>query len=130
MAGPDHDELEAIFEERAKFFTPKWFGDLLAGRLAPGDTFWAGNYGPALVVVPLIVILALFTALISPGHLGGFFGSFAVAAGIYRIAVLVGLIRSVWRAEAGPTFWRWAGVLWTVFEAVALIWLGLDLFGQ
>ncbi|MBN2741977.1 MAG: hypothetical protein JXR35_13855 [Rhodobacteraceae bacterium] len=128
MANLSKSELDAIHAERTKFFTPQWFGDLFSGRLSPGDTFWIGNYGPALIVVPLLVIVALFTAMAVPGHLGPLFGSFAIGAGIYRVLVLAGLVRSVIRTS-GPKVWRWIGVFWTVFEAVMLIWLGLRLFG-
>ncbi|MBD3804446.1 hypothetical protein BMG00_10955 [Thioclava marina] len=128
MQDMPQSELDAIQAERAKFFTPRWFGDLFAGRLSPGDTFWVGNYGPAMVVVPALVLIALFTAMASPGHLGPLFGGTAILAGLYRIAVLIGLFRSVARTP-GPKGWRIFGLLWTVFEAAILIWLGLRLIG-
>jgi len=128
MANLSKSELDAIHAERTKFFTRQWFGDLFSGRLSPGDTFWAGNYGPALIVVPLLVIVALFTAMAVPGRLGPLFGSVALGAGIYRLLVLTGLVRSIARVS-GPKVWRWIGVFWTLFEAVILIWLGLRLFG-
>ncbi|KFE34155.1 hypothetical protein [Thioclava atlantica] len=126
MQDMPQDEFDAIQAERAKFFTPRWFADLFAGRLSPGDTFWAGNYGPAMLVVPLLVLIALFTAKIAPGHLGPLFGGTAILAGIYRIAVLSGLFRSVRRAS-GPKGWARIGIAWTIFEATLLIWIGLGL---
>ncbi|WP_417807406.1 hypothetical protein [Thioclava sp.] len=128
MANLSKSELNAIHAERTKFFTPQWFGDLFSGRLSPGDTFWIGNYGPALIVVPLLVIVALFTAMAMPGHLEPLFGSVALAVGLYRLVVLSGLVRSVLRTP-GPKVWRWIGVFWTLYEAALLIWLGSRLFG-
>ena len=128
MANLSQSELDAIHAERAKFFTPTWFGDLFAGRLPPGDTFWIGNYGPALIVVPLLVIVALFTAMSAPGHLGALFGIVALVVGLYRLVILSGLLRSV-RRTPGPKAWRWIGLFWTLLEAALLIWLGLRLFG-
>ena len=120
-------ELDAIHADHAKLFTRQWFTRLFLGQLPPGDTFWAGNYGPALFAVPVLVLVALFTALASPGHLSPLFGSAAIIAAIYRGAILLGLIRSVRRAGPGPRIWHGLGLTWTLLETALLLWLGLRL---
>lgn len=45
--------------ESSRIFRPDWFRDLLAGRLSLGETFWAGNYGTALIHQPLVAFLTV-----------------------------------------------------------------------
>ncbi len=113
-------QLDAIEAERAKIFTPQWFGRLFSGRLAPGDTFWVGNYGILLWVVPALVMLMFFVAKFAPGALAPVVTGSLALLGLYRVAVLRALIAST-LSTPGPKGWRWFGVLWTAAEATALL---------
>ena len=121
-------ELDAIAAERAKIFTPKWFARLLSGRLSPGDTFWLGNYGILLWVVPALVMLAMILAMSNPVAMLPTLQAFAGIMGIYRIAILRALIAST-VSTPGPKGWRITGILWTAAEAAGLVgyaWMSLS----
>jgi len=60
----DQTEWEKAAEARKEIFRPKWFGQLLRGELSLGDTFWIGNFGVALVFVPIsFAVMLLMTTL-------------------------------------------------------------------
>ena len=121
-------ELDAIAAERAKIFTPKWFARLLSGRLSPGDTFWLGNYGILLWVVPALVMLAMILAMSNPVAMLPTLQAFAGIMGIYRVAILRALIAAT-VSTPGPKGWRITGILWTMAEAAGLLgyaWMSLS----
>ncbi|MCV2879547.1 hypothetical protein OE699_11880 [Sedimentimonas flavescens] len=123
-------ELDAIAAERAKIFTPKWFARLLSGRLSPGDTFWLGNYGILLWVVPALVMLAMLIAISAPGNLDKLVAVGCAVIGFYRLAILRAQLRTN-RATPGPKGWRRAGVVWTLLEAAGLLLIaGVFIFGR
>ena len=122
---PQH-ELDDIAEEREKIFTPDWFKSLFAGRLAPGDTFWLGNYGVGLFVVPTIVMLALLLAMMAPASMGTVLGAVAGLFGVYRLAILRALVTAS-RATPGPKGWRITGIVVTLIEGLALLGFGASL---
>lgn len=120
-------ELDEILAERQKIFTPKWFVSLVSGRLSPGDTFWLGNYGVLLFVVPTVVLLAMLLAIAVPGQMAPILYAIALLAGLYRVAILRALI-SASVSTPGPKGWRITGILWTAIEAAGLIgyaWMNL-----
>ena len=121
-------ELDAIAAERAKIFTPKWFARLLSGRLSPGDTFWLGNYGILLWVVPALVMLAMILAMSNPVAMLPTLQAFAGIMGIYRVAILRALFAAT-VSTPGPKGWRITGILWTMAEAAGLLgyaWMSLS----
>jgi hypothetical protein len=112
----EFEDLTAVALERRKIFRPEWFRDLLAARLGLGDTFWIGNYGVALVFVPLF----FFIGLVAPAFFGQqayafLYPSFAGLSAIYQFC----LIRAVFicaRRTPEVGGWRWVGVAFTVLN--------------
>ena len=120
MQDTPQSALDAIRAERTRIFSRQWFRDLLAGRLGPGDTFWLGNYGTAMVIVPLVMLLAMILAISAPAAMPSTLAAIAALVGLYRITILRALVVTT-RAAAGPNGWRWTGVVWTGIEAALLL---------
>ncbi len=92
MSELNRKQLETLAVERARIFTPGWFGDLVSGRLGFGDTFWLGLFGVLLFVVPAVVLLAgLIYALATPATVP-FLRVVAGLYGIWAALVLRGLM--------------------------------------
>ena len=92
MNNPSPQELRAIHAARHRSFTPRWFAALFGGRLGVGETFWMGNLGVALVVVPVaLVILLLLLRVDAVGAASAFKSELALLLGLYRAALLRGL---------------------------------------
>ncbi|MBZ4021987.1 hypothetical protein CKO11_05880 [Rhodobacter sp. TJ_12] len=93
MSELNKEELAALERERAKIFTPGWFGDLLRGQLGFGDTFWLGLFGVLLFVVPAVVLIGgLLYALATPAT----FPFLRVISGLYglwALAIVQALLR-------------------------------------
>lgn len=123
MQDTPQSELDAIYAERAKFFSAQWFARLFSGGLTPGDTFWLGNYGVLLWVVPGLMLLAMMLAIAAQTAMVPVLAGIGILIGLYRLAVLRGLVRATLRTP-GPAGWRWVGVLWTLAEGLALIAYG------
>lgn len=110
-------ELDAIAAERARIFSPRWFADLLSGRLGAGDTFWLGNYGIGLMAVPAVMLLAAIIAGTTDASLSVFLAVVLGLAGIYRLAVLRAFLLVI-RRKSGPRGWFRAGAAITAIEAL------------
>ncbi|MFC5737078.1 hypothetical protein [Sinirhodobacter huangdaonensis] len=113
-------EIEKIEAERAKIFTAPWFRDLVAGRLGLGDTFWIGNYGVLLGVVPLVVLISGLLYAQLPDLLTPFLRLFAAALGLWRLVTLRALARARTRLAARGA-WPIAGLIWTLGEAITAV---------
>jgi hypothetical protein len=116
MADLDKTTLENITAMRATYFTPRWFGELLRGRLTPGDTFWIGNFGIELFVVPALVFGTMLLALSNPSATAPMLGVAFASTGLYRLA----LLRGLWITSrvAGLSGWHWTGLGTTLFFAL------------
>lgn len=117
MAELTEREIEKIEAERAKIFTPPWFGDLVAGRLGLGDTFWIGNYGVLLGVVPLVVLVSGLLYAQLPDLMTPFLQLFAAALGLWRLVTLRALAKARARLAARGA-WPIVGLIWTLGEAI------------
>jgi len=116
------------------YFTPKWFRELLLGRLSFGDTFWAGLLGSALVFVPVGVLVAIIVNIYFPGilrevliALNGFYAVYLLL--LLRVVLILG-----W-AYKGAGGWKWFGMLYLIVQTslqCMLVWglitEGLELF--
>lgn len=120
------DQLEKIQSERAKIFSRPWFADLLSGRLGFGDTFWLGNYGVLLFVVPVVVLISGLFYAQAPDGLMPFLRIVGGAMGLWRVCVLRALLITRGRTEARGV-WPIIGLLWTLGEAVTALWYALTL---
>lgn len=123
MLDTPQKELDAINEERAKFFTAEWLTRLFSGRLTPGDTFWLGNYGTLLWIVPGLMLLAMVLAISAQTAMVPILAGIGILIGVFRLAVLRALVATT-LATPGPKGWRWFGVIWTLGEALALMAYG------
>ncbi len=111
-------------EEKTQYFMPKWFLELLLGRLSFGDTFWAGLFGSALILTPIGFMLVIITNIAFPeavlGVLIGIIGFYAVFMTL--------LVRVVFTTGWGCKTvggWRWAGMVYIVLQTsavYALLW--------
>lgn len=107
-------ELADLARERAKIFSPQWFVKLFSARLGFGDTFWLGNYGVLLFIVPAVVLISGVLYAQSVGAMMGFLRAVALAMGLWRLGILQALVR------IGPKgAWPIVGLLWTAGEALA-----------
>jgi len=110
-------EIEKIEAERAKIFTAPWFRDLVAGRLGLGDTFWIGNYGVLLGVVPVVVLISGLLYAQLPDLLTPFLRLFTLALGLWRLITLRALAKARARLAARGA-WPIVGLIWTLGEAI------------
>ncbi|PTX53489.1 hypothetical protein IQ03_00404 [Gemmobacter caeni] len=120
------DKIDAILAERARFFTAGWFRELLAGRMTPGETFWAGTYGPLLFLVPGLVLLAMLLAIFAPAASTPVMALSSIFFGIYLLVLLRALVRSTARATR-PKTWPRVGIIVTLLNALANIGTGVVL---
>ena len=122
MPDPSPEELARIQADRARIFHGQWFRDLIAGRLDFGDTFWLGNYGILLAVVPVLVLLGGLIYAQAPEALAPLLRGAALLLALWRGVVLRALLRL--RARGG---WAITGLIWTGIEALAALRYGLAL---
>jgi len=116
------EELDAIIAERAKIFTPQWFGDLFGARLGYGDTFWLGNFGVLLFVVPAVTLIAGLLYAQAPGVMVPFLQIVVAAYALWLLGVLLAQIR------IGPKGgWAVFGVIWTAGAALSALLTALKL---
>ncbi|SOB90335.1 hypothetical protein SAMN05877809_101170 [Rhodobacter sp. JA431] len=93
MSELDQKQLEALEVERAKIFTPGWFGDLISGRLSFGDTFWLGLFGVLMFVVPAVVLVAGLLYAQATAAMIPFLKVISGLYGIWALAVSQALLR-------------------------------------
>ena len=116
------EELDAIIAERAKIFTPQWFADIFGGRLGYGDTFWLGNFGVLMFVVPAATLIAGILYAQAPGVMMPFLQIVVAAYALWLLGVLFAQIR------IGPKGgWPIFGVIWTAGAALAALITALKL---
>jgi hypothetical protein len=114
----DYDELTRSSQDRRRYFTRAWIRSMLQGREGLGDTFWVGNFGMLLIIVPLAALVPVLLSGVGmgPGLLIPLQGLFLALVGLY----FVGLGRAVFivarrTPQAGP--WRWVGLAYTLAQA-------------
>ena len=104
-----------------KYFMPRWFVWLFAGRLSFGDTFFAGMFGSGLIFVPLGYVIAGFMAVSTPGAMAAMGFWMALFYAVYFSALFPAMLRTGLRVEnAGG--WRWVGIL-LCLAAAAAVWM-------
>lgn len=124
MQDPTPEQISQIQSDRAKIFSSGWFADLLSGRLGFGDTFWLGNYGVLLFVVPAVVLISGLLYAQAPGGLLPFLRIVGGAMGLWRVCILRALL-TVRRRTGARGAWPVVGLLWTLGEAVSALWYAL-----
>lgn len=116
MPDTPQTELDKIVAERTKIFTPQWFKDLLGAHLGFGDTYWLGNFGVLMFVVPAATLIAGLFYAEAPGVMMPFLRLVSVAMGLWLIGVAQALVRL--RPRDG---WSIFGVIWTAGAAIACL---------
>lgn len=117
---PSGIDTASIAAERKRYFTPRWFLDLLAARLSLGDTFWIGGFGTALVFAPFGFTLFLVAHwVLSPGQFRILMGGWITFLTLFHAALWTAIVRTAWRTpQVGG--WRWVGVLVALFNVAAM----------
>ncbi|MCF6273060.1 MAG: hypothetical protein L3J37_07695 [Rhodobacteraceae bacterium] len=105
-------------DEGPKYYSPRWFGALLRGRLSFGDTFFAGVIGPVAILLPVGFVLAGFVAVQAPQRMDGLFLFFALVYALYVSALLPAVWLSAARAKVGG--WRWVGIALVLGITIAM----------
>ena len=118
------DEIDRTLEDRARHFTPRWFARLLRGDLSLADTFWTGMFGPLLVLVPVMVLIAMLSKGVDPAAAMPVFSALLAGVGIYWAAVTRAVIVTAW-ASPGAGGWRWAAIAFAVVMTLGAIWGGI-----
>lgn len=123
----EFQDLTAIPTERRRYFRPAWFRDLLTAKLSLGDTFWIGNFGTALITVPVMMLFILLARIfLSPAMAGLVSAAAMMAISAYFLALTGAVFRTALpRREVGG--WRWAGVAITFANAVGATFIALAL---
>ncbi|WP_102225564.1 hypothetical protein [Acidimangrovimonas sediminis] len=117
-------EIDRTLAERGRYFTPRWFARLFRGRLSLADSFWTGMFGPLLVVVPAMVLLAMLSKGVDPAAGLPVFSALLVVVGLYWAAVTRAVVMAAWRSpQAGG--WRWTAVAVALLLTLAALWGGL-----
>lgn len=118
---PDPRFIE-LQSDRARYFTPRWFSDLLSARLSLGDTFWIGNYGTGLLFVPVTIILLLLSQMlpISRETQDTLFHLWLAGLCIFATLLLVAVTRVAIRTPSVGG-WRWAAILVTMLNLLSLL---------
>jgi hypothetical protein len=124
------DDLERSLDERRKYFSPDWFRKLLKAELSLGDTFWIGNFGILLFVVPLqvLVLIMLLGSDVGAGFVRGWQIFFWTVNALYFLA----LARAVFiTARSTPEVgkWRWVGVTYTALAGLITTLVSLSYIG-
>ena len=120
MTNPTETELETIAETRARYFTPRWFAELLAGRLGFGDTFWIGNYGVQLFTVPAMVLVSGLIVALAPNALNTFLGGLFAASALWQALLLRALFKVSARTKARGG-WAIAGFILTAISLIVAL---------
>lgn len=102
-------QTAAALQARRAYFTPAWFRQLFAGKLALADTFWIGHYGSQSALVPLGFFSAMIIQIVAPQALAGALLGFAVLQSAYNIGVTQAVIRVALGAEMAGG-WRFAAI--------------------
>lgn len=129
MTNPTPEELAAIHSERNRYASGAGLRRLFGARMAFGDTFWVGNFGVLLVVVPAGFLIALFAQMQSPTGAMAVLTLFGLAYGIYQLALLPALIRTA-KTSGAHLMLRVLGVGLTLGSGASLLWrFGVALLG-
>ena len=114
-------DLATIAAARRRYFTPRWFGDLLAARLSLGDTFWIGTYGTALIFIPIgFVLLVLTMIFLPPEQVANMLSIWLAFIAVFYVVLLTAVFRTALRTpQVGA--WRWVGVFIALVNAAAAV---------
>ena len=117
-------ELDRTLKERAQYFTLRWFSRLFRGALSLADSFWIGLFGPLIVAVPAMVMIAMLSKGVDARAGMPVFAGLTLLLGLYWAAVVRGVLIAARRTpHAGG--WRWAAVAIAALLAVLAIGWGI-----
>ncbi len=118
----DKEEWAQAADDRREIFRPTWFKQLLGGQLSLGDTFWIGNFGVALIFVPLAfvfsLILLIFTGINDQVTSFRNIVILILMALYYAFLTRAVLISAVRTPQVGA--WRWIGLGYTALKVITM----------
>lgn len=103
-------EIERTLSERAQYFTPRWFGRLFRARLSLADTFWVGMFGPLMVGLPLMFVIASASKFIVPSIGVTTLSAEGLILALYWLLVTRAVIVCALRSPQSGG-WRWAAIV-------------------
>ena len=119
------DEIRHTLEERAQYFSVRWFGRLFRAQLSLADTFWTGMFGVLLVLVPLMFALAfLAKAVISTAGIP-VLSALSLLLGLYWAVVTRSVIVVSRRTPDEIDGWRGAARVFAVLMTLGALGAGL-----
>ncbi len=96
-----------------------WLRQLWAGQFSFGDTFFAGMFGPAFVLMPVGIIIAAVLAAAAPALMMLSIVGMVMVCALYFSATLPAVIKTGLAAkDVGG--WRWFGIFLGVVSTIAL----------
>ena len=96
-----------------------WLRQLWTGQFSFGDTFFAGMFGPAFVLLPVGFIIAGVMVVVAPALLMPAIDGMVAVYALYFSATLPAVIKTGLAAkEVGG--WRWFGIFLGVVATMAL----------
>lgn len=106
-------------DSKPRFLSATWLRQLWAGQFSFGETFFAGMFGPAFVLVPVGFMIAGLLAAVAPTLMMPSIVAMTVVCALYFSATLPAVIKTGLAAkDVGG--WRWFGMLLAVVATVAL----------
>ncbi len=106
-------------EDRGRFLSPRWYRQLVTGQFSFGDTFFAGMFGPAFVLVPVGFIVAALLAVVAPLQMEPSIWLMTVIYALHFTVVLPAVFKTGLKAK-GTGGWRWFGLFLAVVATLAL----------
>jgi len=106
-------------EDRGRFLSPRWYGQLMRGQFSFGDTFFAGMFGPAFVLVPVGFSIAALLAVSAPAYIELSVFVMTLVYALHFTAVLPAAFKTGVKARAVGG-WRWFGILLAIIATGAL----------
>ena len=119
MVGASTHPTGNIMDNKPKFMSLRWMRALWAGRFSFGDTFFAGMFGPAFVLIPLGVVIAGVLAVAAPDTMMPAIVGMTVIYALYFSATLPAVVKTGLAARHVGG-WRWFGISLGVGATVGL----------
>ncbi len=108
-------------DTKGKYLSPRWYGQLVAGRFSFGDTFFAGMFGPAFILVPAGFVIAAFVKVAAPAQMALAILLMTLVYALHFTATLPAVCKTGFAAK-GTGGWRWFGMLLAI-GATAALWI-------
>ncbi len=106
-------------EIKPRFLSTGWLRQLWTGQFSYGDTFFAGMFGPAFVLVPVGFVIAAILAVAAPALMMPSIVGMTVVYALYFSATLPAVIKTGLAAKDVGGWW-WFGILIAAVATISL----------